>query len=71
MPSSRQPDEKRPKRGRMPNSVTYHFTGPGDTTIRPRRPSIPYTPPCEIPLQTKEPPAEPSQEQPNESPSDT
>jgi hypothetical protein len=36
-----------------PNTVVIVIEGPGDTTRRPRRPSIPYTPPEDIPPSPK------------------
>jgi hypothetical protein len=35
------------------NTVIIVIEGPGDTTRRPRRPSIPYTPPEDIPPSPK------------------
>jgi hypothetical protein len=53
MSDTKQPNDKRP-RSRFVGSG-YHIVG-GDTTIRPRRASIPYTPPRDPPLAT-DPPA--------------
>ncbi len=36
-----------------PNTVIIVIEGPGDTTRRPRRPSIPYIPPEDIPPSPK------------------
>lgn len=44
-----QPDDHRNDLPFTDTAVTYIFTGPGDTTRRPRRPNIPRIPPEDIP----------------------
>jgi hypothetical protein len=72
LPSARQPLSPHASQASYDDTYLIIIEGPGDKTRRPRRPSIPYTPPDEPPLPSPEQKAEPlPPEEDKDKPSDT